>query len=563
MANRVEVDLQILGNDDLNRLVSALNTFTKGITTAEGSRLGGGAPVATGDQENSSKEARNEREQSFWTRARDRAATVQVAGGTVGSYAQSISDSRAARVAGIAGSIATSPYRAFRAVEMPLAWAPQTFAGAMQAINVVGNTATGGAFTSQGGNLGMSAGGGITSDAFRFGIMNQVQNIGGWLHNPLNVSLGDISGFQSTLQDMGWNTQTGAGRSMYNLNQQYNATTRLLPMDMRAQLFDSTRYGAANVRGVSKDIADMSAAARAANLSLTQFGASTQAVMDQMAQQYGTPVTASANAAKAAAMATGLSPVNALSGVNDMTTRMALAQAAASGSAHPYTSTYGTTGGLLSAQAASYDQAARSAGYANMNAARAALKTQGQAAVLENLYRGYENARQMWPANITPQMYMTMLRRGTDDTSMSAMSSFEMGFTGIDQNSGVSQGKFNTMTQQAIAGFGGGPAATKMVQDAIARSHGNRMAALRDIHQRLTKAGTEQANQTALGHVNITLQGAAARIFNITPADTNTGNKSSVARAGTASIPINAPVGTPEWNARYGGASLIQDPSGG
>jgi hypothetical protein len=413
-----------------------------------------------------------------------------------------------------------------------LAFGPSILGSAQNMAMSVAGAATGGGFTQLGGQMGGSMAGGITSSAFRMGIANTLLPFAQWLQDPRNQNLRDLREMAPLMAGMGWNNAMARQFMRFGSSNQLS----LIPMDLRTNLFDSSRFGTSNMRDLGSQLQQFGQAATAATLGVTQFSQAAQQVADSLGQQFGTTPGAGIRAARGASLATGLRPDVALSGVNTTTMYMTLARNVANGQRNPFYNTFSGRGtGVGQAAVASYDLVVRISGLGqNLNDARNFLRANGRAATLNALYRSYEFARDMWPANMNPPQFLQIIQRG--------QAGVEAGFalnTDVDRalHGHASSALMGRIQQEGITALGGGARARRVIEQAV-RQGGSSQDIARRIESRVAQASGRANQQRAMGHVTITLAGAAADLFKLnTPnPDSSQNNTISPLRGGRSIV---------------------------
>lgn len=540
-SKRIEVDLHLMANEDLRRLRDALSGFSRNLGAV------GGADSVVIDP-GSTREGNAARLQQM------RQARGNVPGssrpGSAGMFGPTSPD----EVKGLGGFLGYNRSRtmfgnaqSMLSLNSPLgemlAFGPSIMSTVGGLAGRAAGLATGGAFTQQGLQLGGSASGGIggifqQGSAFRMGLANTFLPFQQWLSNPFNQNLGDLRQMQAAMNSMGWQPGMAsqfrrAGSSLAN---------SAIPLDLRANLLDSTRFGTSNIGDIGSQFSQFATAARAATLSVEGFSQAAQQVADSLGQQFGTTAGAGIRAARGASLATGLRPDVALSGVNSRTMYMTLARNVASGQRNPYYNTFSGRGaGVGQAAVASYDLVVRASGLgANLNDARNFLRQNGRAATLNQLYRSYEFMREIWPTNMNPPQFLQIIQRG--------QSGVQAGFNLTnDVDKALSQHHvggdlMHRIQTEGVAALGGGADARRAIQRAIA-SGGNSHDIARRIEQVVSKSSDKANAERSMGHVTITLAGAARDLFklNVPNPDSSENNKISPLRGGTAVIASGAP----------------------
>ena len=560
MANRVEVDLQLMASKDLDRLEGILNKFMGGLGAATGGGVGGGsmgnhAAATTAEQEAYYKEMRDER-----TKQRDDQRLLDAYNnrGGIGrsllnmALVRSPASVQDGRI--VAGRI--NPLGTVEHVGAALAFGPQ----AISNVANIGGLATGfsnmmygAGFTAGGVQAGYSAQGGVFSPAFRYGIGNTYQGIQDWARGLLTggtTNFGDVRGFQQAMQEFGWNTNQASYQQMRSANARNNGVWQGIPMQVRSELFDTTRFGGSSIDQVTQALNDMQSASIGAGLGLSQVAESLNALATQMSQQYGISAPRATLAGQALITGTGLRPDVAASSMSPTMMRIQLAQNIANGVRNPYLTTYGTARGMVSGAVTSYDMLMRYSQLGNnLDDARRVLHSQGRNYVLNLLFKSY-SMRDVDPAlsaawgNMNPYQVLQLIERG--DTGVRAGSQFGLDvdqahhFLATHPHGSISDSRFHDLTQEAVTALGGGARAQAAVDRAIAAG-GSRETILQRIRNRLNKVNAAQRNANSLGHVSISLAGEASRVFKFsTPNDSSDGNKATVSHAGTA-VQVNVP----------------------
>lgn len=535
---RVQVDLHLMANADLDRLRNILSGFSRDLSQIEAGGAGGGGSIAAARSSVGGNEARLREQRA------DRGAS-NTGGGNVAGVIGKIP---------VLGPFATNFRQNLRnnpaQAIMEAAFLPQAITNAAmvpaRAFSALNTVASGGGFTAFGAQQGLSTIGGVTSPAAMAGIQNTIatwRQATGTMGAPSQWSLsatmaalrnqspGDIGGIRSAL---------GAGMGFSN-----NVVNRFAPQltgnglqylnrDFRVNVADTLRYGMSNIGSLNKQLQDMAGTATAAGVSLDRMTGSMEGLMQSMSQQFGTPQTATLAAGRRGTLATGLLPNIAMGGVNRNTMLYALAQSVNAGQSNPFYHTFGTAQGQSQAAQFSYDRVLMSSGLGTIdNAKRILGQPGGRQTVLNALYRSFTMAPEMWPEGMTPPMLLQVIERG----SAGIRAGFQLGSMVDHMGRNVGDAALSRIEQTGITALGGGATASRAIHRAVqqAREKGmNNAQTARAIRNAVQRAGKQQTEDRALGHVSISLSGAAAELFNVKGGDSNTRNNRTPAKGGRA-----------------------------